>query len=174
VTRRTRAAIASAVFFALAPGVVAGVVPRYVTGWQTRTPTAHWWIAQSAGVVLIIAAAAVLVYAFTNFVAQGIGTPSPIAPTEQLVVSGLYRHVRNPMYLAVVSIIAGQALVLGNATLVLYGTLVGAGMAAFARWYEEPTLERRFGERYSMYRRAVPAWRPRVRPFHADVTSAND
>jgi protein-S-isoprenylcysteine O-methyltransferase Ste14 len=174
MTRRTRAAIVSAVFFALAPGVVDGVVPRYVTGWETRTPTAHWWIAQSAGGVLIVAGAAVLVYAFTNFVAQGIGTPSPIAPTEQLVVSGLYRHVRNPMYLAVMSIIAGQALVLGNTTLVLYGALVGAGMAAFARWYEEPTLERRFGERYNMYRRAVPGWRPRVRPFHTDVISAND
>ena len=147
---------------------------RYLTRWKARAPTSHWWIAEGAGVALIVAGSAVLTFAFTSFVAEGIGTPAPVAPTEDLVVTGLYRHVRNPMYLAVVSIIAGQALLLGDARLVLYATVVGAAMAAFARWYEEPALRRRFGARYDAYRRVVPAWRPRVLPFHSEVVLARD
>jgi protein-S-isoprenylcysteine O-methyltransferase Ste14 len=118
-----------------------------------------------AGVVLVAAGVVVLVQAFVRFVAEGVGTPAPVAPTQRLVVGGLYRYVRNPMYLAVVTTIVGQALVLAQPVLLGYALAVGAAMAAFVHGYEEPTLARQFGEQYQAYRRAVPAWWPRRHPW---------
>jgi protein-S-isoprenylcysteine O-methyltransferase Ste14 len=103
-----------------------------------------------------------------RFVVEGAGTPAPVAPPGQLVVGGLYRYVRNPMYLAVVATIAGQALALAQPALLGYAVAVGAAMAAFVHGYEEPTLSRQFGEQYQAYRRAVPAWWPRRRPWRPD------
>jgi protein-S-isoprenylcysteine O-methyltransferase Ste14 len=162
--RRTTAAAGSSVFFALAPGVVAGVVPWWITRWEVREPFPHWWPLRVLGVGLLVAGAAVLIHAFVRFVVEGLGTPAPVAPTEHVVVGGLYRYVRNPMYLAVLAAIVGQALAFGRPGLLLYAAAVGAGFAAFVRWYEEPALTRRFGAEYEAYRRAVPAWWPRRPP----------
>jgi protein-S-isoprenylcysteine O-methyltransferase Ste14 len=114
------------------------------------------------GAVLTVVAAVVLVHAFARFVVEGLGTPAPLAPTEHLVVGGLYRYVRNVMYIAVTSAIVGQALLLGSRDLLVYAALVWAGMAAFVKLYEEPTLADRYGAQYEEYRRAVPAWWPRL------------
>jgi len=163
--RRLTAATASAVFFALAPGTVAGLIPWRLTGWQIRGPLAHWAPVRITGLIMLILGGIVLVQAFARFVFQGRGTPAPVAPPERLVTGGLYRHVRNPMYLAVVAAITGQALALGQAGLLGYAAVVLVTVAAFARWYEEPTLARQFGAQYEAYRRGVPAWRPRIRPW---------
>ena len=104
----------------------------------------------------------VLLEAFGRFVFEGIGTPAPVAPTEKLVVGGLYRYVRNPMYLAVAAAILGQAAVLGRWVLVAYTGVFGSIVWAFVHWYEEPTLRRRFGAEYEEYLRAVPRWWPRL------------
>jgi protein-S-isoprenylcysteine O-methyltransferase Ste14 len=119
------------------------------------------------GVLLLVPGVVALVAAFVRFVVEGLGTPAPVAPTERLVVGGLYRYVRNPMYLAVEAIIIGQALLLGQPALLVYAAAIGVAFAAFVRWYEEPALERQFGEQYEAYRRAVPAWWPRRRPWNA-------
>jgi protein-S-isoprenylcysteine O-methyltransferase Ste14 len=108
---------------------------------------------------------AFLLAAFARFVIEGMGTPAPVAPTERLVVGGAYRYVRNPMYLAVASIIVGQGLLLGQATLLLYALVFAAAVTAFVRGYEEPALTNRFGEQYETYRREVPRWRPRLIPW---------
>ena len=163
--RRPAAATASAVFFALAPGTVAGLVPWWLTRWQVRGPLAHWAPVRAAGLIMLILGAIVLIQAFVRFVAEGHGTPAPVAPTEHLVIGGLYRYVRNPMYLAVVAAITGQGLALGQPVLLGYAAIVWVTVASFARWYEEPALARQFGEQYQAYRRAVPAWRPRTRPW---------
>src|SRR6266700_14352 len=168
--RRVMAAAGSAAFFVLAPGVVAGLVPWWLTGWQVRQPLPYWAPLRVAGAVLITAGASALVHAFVRFVVEGIGTPAPVAPTERLVVGGLYRYVRNPMYLAVVATIVGQALVLGQPALLGYAAAAGAAMAAFVHGYEEPTLHRQFGAPYQAYQRAVPAWWPRRRPWQPDQT----
>ena len=97
---RAAAAAGSWLLFALAPGVVAGVVPWSVTGWDAEPV---WQPMHVLGALVTAAAAAVLVHAFWRFVSEGIGTPAPVAPTRHLVVGGLYRYVRNPMYIAVVS-----------------------------------------------------------------------
>jgi protein-S-isoprenylcysteine O-methyltransferase Ste14 len=158
--RRPSAAAGSALFFAVAPGVVAGVMPWALTGWETES---EWWLPlRVLGAVLIVAGGAVLVNAFARFVREGLGTPAPVAPTEHLVVGGLYRYVRNVMYIAVTTTILGQALLLGQVVLLVYAAVVWAGMAAFVLVYEEPTLASRYGEQYEEYRRAVPAWWPRL------------
>ena len=165
MTGRARAAAGSLVFLVVAPGVVAGLVPWLLTGWDADDPSRA---AAVAGWVMVGAGTAVLLSAFARFVLEGIGTPAPVAPTERLVVGGLYRFVRNPMYLAVAAVIVGQGLVLGRAVLYAYAALFGVAVWAFVRGYEEPTLARRFGADYEAYRRAVPGWRPRLRPWHPD------
>ena len=160
--RKGIAAAGSAVFFALAPGVMAGLIPWSLTGWEAK----HTWPAlRVLGAVLIAVGLVVLVQAFVRFVVEGVGTPAPVAPTEHLVVGGLYRHVRNPMYVAVTAIIVGQALVLGRPALLLYAAAFVAVTATFVRLYEEPDLRGRFGAEYEAYCRAVPGWWPRRHPW---------
>src|SRR4051812_1228920 len=142
---RVRAAIGSIVFLVVAPGVVAGLIPYWLTRWQSSDPPLVLVI---AGVALVAAGALVLLQAFARFVIEGIGTPAPVAPTERLVVGGAYRYVRNPMYLAVGSVILGQALLLGRAVLFAYLAIFALAVAAFVRLYEEPTLKARYGREY--------------------------
>ena len=145
--------------------MVAGVVPWLLTdGWESAGPPPA---VAAAGCALVLAGAGVLLEAFVRFVVEGSGTPAPVAPTERLVVGGLYRHVRNPMYVAVGACIAGQALLLGRPVLLGYLATFWLAVASFVRFYEEPTLSARYGEQYAAYRRAVPAWRPRLRPWSA-------
>lgn len=159
---RTRAAAGSAAFFAAAPGVVAGLVPFLLTRWRAGdAPLAL----RVGGGAMVAASLPLLVSSFARFVAEGRGTPAPVAPTENLVVTGAYRYVRNPMYVAVVGAIVGQGLLLGRPVLLVYGGVALATMAAFVRWYEEPTLAERFGAQYAAYRAAVPAWWPRWTPY---------
>ena len=158
--RRPSAAAGSALFFAAAPGTIAGLIPWALTGWEVE---AEWWPPlRVLGAVLVVAGAAVLIHAFARFVIEGLGTPAPLAPTEHLVVGGLYRYVRNVMYIAVTAAILGQALLLGQPGLFVYAAVVWAAMATFVKIYEEPTLADRYGAQYEEYRRAVPAWWPRL------------
>ena len=169
---RARAAVGSLVFFLVAPCVVAGLVPWWLTGWHRGSSSAGWLPVQLLGLALLLAATLVLVASFVRFVAEGIGTPAPVAPTEHLVVGGFYRYVRNPMYVAVVAAVVGQALLLVRPVLLGYAVVVLATVAAFVRGYEEPTLRRQFGAEYDDYRRAVPAWLPRRRPWSPGAGSA--
>lgn len=160
---RNRSAIAgSVVFFLVAPGTVAGLLPWWLTRWEGLTRST---LLLSLGTLAILAGVAVLLHAFARFALEGSGTPAPVAPTRTLVVGGVYRFVRNPMYLAVIAIIAGQVLLFGSAALAVHALLATAAMAAFARLYEEPTLARRYGASYEDYRRNVPGWLPRLTPW---------
>ncbi len=142
--RRTVAAVGSAAFFVLAPGVVAGIVPWWLTGWQMREALPYWAPLRVVGGTLLVGGTLVLIYAFVQFVGEGVGTPAPIAPTERLVTGGLYRYVRNPMYLAVIATIVGQALLLGRIVLFLYALAVGLAFSAFVRGtHPRPPLRRR-------------------------------
>ena len=160
--RRAGAAAGSLVFLLVAPGVVAGLVPWWLTGWEVHDV---WLAVRIVGAALLVAGAAALLHAFARFVVEGLGTPAPVAPTERLVVGGLYRYVRNPMYLAVAATIVGQALLLGQWILMPYAAAYLVVTAAFVRLYEEPTLRRQFGAEYEEYRSAVPGWWPRRRPW---------
>jgi protein-S-isoprenylcysteine O-methyltransferase Ste14 len=157
---RAKAALGSVIFLVVVPGTVAGLIPWLLTGWKSSDPPV---VVGVVGALLIAAGLGVLLHAFACFVIEGIGTPAPVAPTQSLVVGGLYRHVRNPMYIAVAAVIVGQALLLGRPELLVYALVFMAAVATFVRLYEEPVLSRRFGDQYAQYRRAVPAWRPRLR-----------
>ena len=165
---KAAAAAGSSLFFVLAPGVVAGLVPWLLTGWEAEEPLSPWVPFQVVGAALLVAALAVLVHSFARFVVEGIGTPAPVAPTERLVVGGLYRYVRNPMYVAVATVIVGQALLLGQLVLLLYAAVFCLVVATFVRLYEEPVLARQFGHEYEAYRHAVPGWWPRARPWRPE------
>lgn len=166
--RKSRAAIGSLAFFVLAPGVVVGLIPWWMTGWRMGTPLPYWAPLRVLGGLLLVAGLVVLVHAFVRFVTEGRGTPAPVAPTSRLVVGGFYRYVRNPMYVAIIAAIVGQGLLLGSLWLLVYAGLAWAIPAAFVKWYEEPTLARQFGAEYDTYRRHVPAWLPRLHPWHPE------
>jgi protein-S-isoprenylcysteine O-methyltransferase Ste14 len=164
--QRAAAGVGTAVFFVVGPGLVAGLVPWLISGWQVRGPVSPLAIIRMAlGGVLLVLAIVVLVRAFARFVMEGRGTPAPVAPPERLVVGGDYRFVRNPMYLAVITAVLGQAMIFGSLGLLVYAVALWAITAAFVRWYEEPVLLRRYGDEYERYCLAVRAWLPRLRPF---------
>jgi protein-S-isoprenylcysteine O-methyltransferase Ste14 len=160
---RWAATLGTVAFFFLAPGTVAGLVPWLITRWQLLPgwPTAP----RAAGIAMIILGLALLVAAFAQFVREGRGTPAPVAPTEQLVVHGLYRFVRNPMYLAVGTVIIGQALLFPSLGVLIWAAVFAVAVGIFVKAYEEPTLQRRYGEQYTTYSAAVPGWRPRLTPW---------
>lgn len=162
---KASAAFGSLIFLLIAPGVVAGLVPWSLTGWHAESSPMPLRV---AGGVLIVIGMSFLLHAFARFVVEGLGTPAPVAPTRRLVVGGAYRHVRNPMYLAVGATIAGQALLLGRAGLLAYAAAFGVIVFAFVRAYEEPTLSRQFGRSYDEYRRGVPGWIPRLTAWRGE------
>jgi protein-S-isoprenylcysteine O-methyltransferase Ste14 len=170
VPERTRrrtvlSTVGSAVWFVLGAGTGALLVPWVLTGWHVAYPSwAGWRVVQALGVLLVVAGLAPIVWTFVCFVRAG-GTPIPGVYTQQLVVSGFNRYVRNPIYVGVIVNIVGQAMVLGQWVLLVYAGCLWLGTAAFVRLYEEPALAQRFGTSYEDYRRAVPAWRPRRRPW---------
>ncbi len=162
--RRSTAAIGTAAFFVAAPGTFVGLIPLLITRWEIHQPWPNWAAAQAVGVLLICAGLIPPVHAFVQFAKAG-GTPMPIAPTQHLVVSGFNAYVRNPMYLGLLTVVVGQALLFGRFSLLLYAAAGWVVVASFVRWYEEPTLTRQFGTEYEAYRRAVPAWWPRLHPW---------
>jgi protein-S-isoprenylcysteine O-methyltransferase Ste14 len=167
VTKRG-AAVGSLIFLVTQPGLMGGLVPYWLTGWESKGPPQALTV---AGAVALLAGLAVLAHTIIRFVVEGLGTPAPVAPTQNLVVGGLYRFVRNPMYVAVIAIILGQAAILGRPVLLLYAAVFWAVVASFVRFYEEPTLAERYGVQYAAYRRAVRAWWPRVTPWIGDQGS---
>src|SRR4051794_30022062 len=141
---------------------MAGLIPWLLTGWDAYDSPAAL---QIAGWLLIAAGLAALLESFARFVSEGRGTPAPVAPTERLVVGGLYRYVRNPMYVALLAVILGQAMVLGQPLLLTYAAGVFLLVYAFVRLYEEPKLARTYGQPYEQFRREIPGWLPRLRPL---------
>src|SRR3954463_15242920 len=143
--QRTIAVLGSAAFFVVAPCRGAGLFPWSITGWQLRPPFLGLELTRGIGAIMILAGVPGLVDAFARFALQGLGTPAPIAPTRNLVVTGLYRYVRNPIYVALVAVILGEAVLFGDQRLLLYGVLVWLAFHAFVMGYEEPELVRSFG-----------------------------
>jgi protein-S-isoprenylcysteine O-methyltransferase Ste14 len=157
------AAVGSLVWLGLAPGTVCGVVPWVITGWRRPDDAVSW--VDALGWVLVGAGSAVLIHAFVAFAWHGRGTPAPAAPTERLVVTGAYRHVRNPMYVAVMAVVLGQVLLFASWGLFAYLVIIGLTMASFVLVYEEPTLREAYGPSYDEFCENVPRWLPRVTPW---------
>jgi protein-S-isoprenylcysteine O-methyltransferase Ste14 len=171
--RRIRAVLGSAIFLVVAPGTVAVYVPWVICRWQVESPRMGSAVIRFAGVPFIVAGLPVLLDSFARFALQGLGTPAPMAPPKKLVVSGLYRHVRNPMYVALLAMILGQGLLFGSVRVLEYGAAVWLAFTLFVLLYEEPTLRRTFGVEYEEFCANVPRWIPRLRPWRAPPSKAN-
>jgi protein-S-isoprenylcysteine O-methyltransferase Ste14 len=156
------AAAGTALSFPMGPGLVVVLVPWLITRWQAGAP--YPAVVRAVGVVLIAAGGIVMVTAFVRFPAEGIGLPFPTNPptSRQVIAGGPYRYVRNPTYVAFIAAITGQALLLSRPVLLLYAAALLIALVAFVRWYEEPTLAKRFGAQYLAYREQVPGWWPRL------------
>jgi protein-S-isoprenylcysteine O-methyltransferase Ste14 len=163
--RRILAIVGSATFLVVAPGIVAGYVPWRICRWHVEAPLLGISSLRLVGVLLIAAGLTVLLDSFARFALQGLGTPAPILPTRHLVVSGLFRYVRNPMYIAVVSLILGQGLFFGSILVLEYGVAVFVGFYLFVLIYEEPTLLNSYGREYEEFCANVPRWIPHLQPW---------
>jgi len=163
--RRGPAVAGSLLFLVIAPGTVVGLVPWRISRWRAGPPFLGTEATRAAGLVLLVAGVTVLLDAFARFALHGRGTPAPVAPPEHLVVTGLYRHVRNPMYVALLLAILGQALLFGDPRLATYGLAVWLACHLFVLAYEEPTLRRTFGVDYERFCANVPRWIPRWRAW---------
>jgi protein-S-isoprenylcysteine O-methyltransferase Ste14 len=161
--KRASALLGSAIFLVVAPGTLAGYVPWTIGHWHFAPPLLGFFPFRIIGALLIATGLPVLLDSFARFAIQGLGTPAPIAPPRHLVVTGLYRYVRNPMYVAVLSVIFGQGLLFGSVPLLEYGLVVWLGFVAFVLAYEEPALRRQFGAEYQEFCARVPRWIPRLR-----------
>jgi protein-S-isoprenylcysteine O-methyltransferase Ste14 len=162
------AILGSLVFLVIAPGTVVGFVPWWISRWHRRPPLLGVELLPYIGGILIAIGLYVLLDSFARFALQGIGTPAPVMPTRHLVVSGLYRFVRNPMYLAGLVLVVGQGLLFGDPRLLVYGIAVWIAAHLFVRLYEEPTLQRTFGAEYRQFCDNVPRWIPRLTPYYAE------
>ena len=141
------------------------MVPWWISRWEFRLSFLGVELTRFVGAGLILAGVAGLVDSYARFALQGLGTPAPIAPPQHLVVTGLYRYVRNPMYVAVVAVILGQAILFGDWRLMTYGGLMWLAFHAFVLTYEEPVLAQKFGAQYEDFRANVPRWIPRLSPW---------
>lgn len=152
----------SALTTILFPGLVAGVAPF----WIARSPWAlavRLGMARWIGLLLLLAGVWALFQTIRAFAVLGRGTLAPWDAPEHLVQGHIYRWVRNPMYLGVLSIIAGQALLWESAGALLYGALIALAFHVRVVAFEEPALRGQFGEAYAEYVRTVPRWLPRRR-----------
>jgi protein-S-isoprenylcysteine O-methyltransferase Ste14 len=145
-------------FTIVVPGSVLVLIPsRILDGFSKPAPGLLAWV----GILVISLGAAIYFRCAWEFAVRGLGTPAPIAPTKFLVTTALHRYVRNPMYTGVFSVLLGEALLFRAAVLLTYAAFCFAAAYLFVIFYEEPTLQRQFGESYEEYRRTVPRWIPR-------------
>lgn len=162
--KRPGALLGSALFLVIAPGTLAVYIPWVFTRWRIAPPLLGFNAFRILGALMIAAGLPVLIDSAARFAIQGLGTPIIVAPPQRLVVTGLYRYLRNPMYVAVSLLIFGQALLFASTSLLEYGIIIWLAFFAFVLLYEEPTLRRKFGEEYRLYCARVPRWIPRLRP----------
>ncbi len=156
------AAVKTMLFALVVPGTVVGYLPWRLSGW--RLPPPLFFGARWIGAAAVLVGVAVVAEAMVRFVRQGRGTPLPLDAPKRLVVVGLYRYVRNPMYVGVLGAILGQALLFGSDRVFAYAGMAAGFFHLFVVFYEEPHLARVFGADYGAYCREVRRWLPRLRP----------
>jgi protein-S-isoprenylcysteine O-methyltransferase Ste14 len=163
--RRSAAAVISVAWGVALGGTFACLLPYLLGEWHFHQPLPYWTVAQAAGGLLICVGLVPLVLSFIDFI-RADGTPVPVASPPRLVVKAFYRYVRNPIYVGFLAVMVGQVLLFGSLDLLEYTAVAWCIGAAAVRFYEEPTLARRFGaDYYQLYRRAVRAWIPRLHPW---------
>jgi protein-S-isoprenylcysteine O-methyltransferase Ste14 len=147
-------------FTLIVPGTVAVYLPLRIVRHRSLVAGP----ALGAGCLLLLVGASIYAWCVWDFATFGRGTPAPIDAPKKLVVRGLYRYTRNPMYTGVLTVILGWVVLFGAFELVLYALVVGTCFQLFIVLYEEPHLREEFGREYADYCAQVGRWLPRVRP----------
>ncbi len=153
-------ALKSLLFLIVAPGMVAGYIPLALLRGGPQLETGFF---EYLAFPLWLIGGVILLWSFWNFLVQGRGTPAPIEPPKELVATGFYRYVRNPMYVGVLLMLTGHFLWFKDVWLGVYAVIVFLAFHLFVTLYEEPTLKSKFGASYEAYLRKVPRWIPRFR-----------
>jgi protein-S-isoprenylcysteine O-methyltransferase Ste14 len=169
-----RRSVVVSVLFTLfgGPGLVLVYLPWLFT--RFRLPSQQPPAQTIAAILLIVIGLIPLFESIVRFVVKGRGTLVPAVPTERLVISGLYRYVRNPMYVGVITALVGEALLFRSRHMLVYALIVFAIMHLFVCLYEEPRLAGTYGDPYPAYKSAVPRWLPRLSPWRGTAPSASE
>lgn len=154
---RMKLYVKAAVFTLVVPGGFGGLVPALLVRGRDPADGALMVLA----VCLMAIGAGIYLRCVWDFVVFGKGTPAPIDAPKRLVIRGLYRYSRNPMYVGLITLIAGWAIMFGSVILVWCGVILFIFFSLFVRLYEEPHLHRRFGDQYEAYQAQVGRWLPR-------------
>ncbi len=149
------------IFTIVVPGAIIALIPYLLL---SRNPASFTHIGpfQLFGLIPMAIGSAIYLRCAWDFGSTGKGTPAPIDPPKHLVARGLYRYVRNPMYVGVLLTLLGEAWLFSSGTLVIYAAIVITWQHLFVVFYEEPALKRKFGESYSDYLARTPRWIPRI------------
>jgi protein-S-isoprenylcysteine O-methyltransferase Ste14 len=157
------------VFTVLVPGSVTVWLPWYFYLSRTGLRSPSLGLHTPAALVLMLLGTSGYLWCALDFAFTGRGTPAPIDPPKILVARGLYRYVRNPMYISVLLVLLGESLVFRSLPLLRYTGIVAVGFHLFVLLYEEPVLRNKFGASYEAYCQAVPRWIPRLsRPSNSN------
>lgn len=154
-------AVRSLLWMILLPGLYAGYIPWRYFGVRDVRPDLGS-PSQLTGLTVVAVGVTLLLTCIWEFARSGRGTLSPVDPPTTLVVRGLYRYVRNPMYLSVTAIVLGEVLLTGSRGLLLYWSIWFVAVNIFVRAFEEPTLRRQFGASYDEYTSRVGRWLPKL------------
>ena len=152
--------IKTIIFTFIVPGAVTIIVPYWLLS-CSAPPALPFGLFRYVGLLPVFIGIAILLRCVWDFTFAGKGTPAPIDPPKELVVQGLYRYVRNPMYIGILSILLGEALLFASWRLFGYAAIVFCLFFLFVLFYEEPVLKKRFDESYREYCKNVPRWIPR-------------
>lgn len=155
----------TALFTILVPGTVAGYIPYRIISHHCPSAEISLSISMLLPSLLLLAGLLVVLCCVMDFVFHGHGTPAPVDPPKELVVHGLYRYTRNPMYLGILMVLLGEAWAFWCVAQLLYALALWLGFHLFVLFYEEPHLLQRFGEAYRQYRSQVPRWWVRWSPY---------
>jgi protein-S-isoprenylcysteine O-methyltransferase Ste14 len=148
------------IFTIIVPGAIAALIP-YLLLSRNPAPFAHIGPFQLLGLIPMAIGLAIYLRCAWDFASMGKGTPAPIDPPKRLVAHGLYRFVRNPMYVGVLLALLGEAWLFRSSALLIYAAIVFTWEHLFVVFYEEPALKRKFGESYSDYLARTRRWIPR-------------
>ncbi len=152
--------IKTLIFTILVPGTFAVLVPYWLV---SANPRLHvLGEARFVGFVSLVVGGAIYLKCAWDFATVGKGSPAPFAPPENLVIRGLYRYVRNPMYVGVLLVFSGEAIAFESFALVIYACGAWLLFHLFVVFYEEPHLRAIFGDSYEDYKRRVPRWLPKL------------
>jgi len=152
-------------FAILIPGTVAGYIPYRIVSHNCPSEGILFSISMLLPMLLFSAGLLVALRCAMDFVFHGQGTPAPIDSPKELVVQGLYRYTRNPMYLGILMVLFSEAWAFWCGAQLLYAIVLWICFHLFVVFYEEPDLLRRFGDPYRQYRASVPRWWVRWRPY---------